>query len=75
MLENFEKIRRQSPEIGRYFANCHDPQVKNPDRYLLYITARSRMQVDGLNSIAYEINGLEKNLLFTRFYVSYNDSL
>ena len=32
VLEHFPRITRLRPEIGRYFANCHEKQEKNPYR-------------------------------------------
>lgn len=62
-------------EIGRYFANCHEKQEKNPNRFLLYIAASSRMASDGLNSIKYDVAFGEKTYLFTRFFVLYRDNV
>ena len=36
--------------------------------------ASSRLDSDGLNSIDYSVVKLEKNALFTRIYVSYDDN-
>ncbi|RNA44169.1 beta-1-4-N-acetylgalactosaminyltransferase bre-4-like [Brachionus plicatilis] len=73
VLANFPKIARLNPEIGRYFANCHELQPKNPNRFLLYISSSSRIRTDGLNSVHYKIIQIEKNTLFTRFYVKYSN--
>ena len=42
------------PDIGRYYANCHKQQGRNPDRFILYIKANTRVESDGLNSIQYQ---------------------
>ncbi|CAF0873722.1 unnamed protein product [Brachionus calyciflorus] len=73
VLEHFSRIARLPPDVGRYFANCHEKQEKNPYRFMLYMTAASRMSTDGLNSIKYKLIKTEKNKLFTRFYVKYKN--
>lgn len=40
---------------------------------MLYMTAASRMKVDGLNSVMYKVVKKERNNLFTRFYVKYKN--
>ena len=74
-MQKFGKISRQLPDVGRYFANCHEMQEKNPNRFLLFMTASSRMDVDGLNSISYRIDRVEKTFLFTRYFVFYKDNV
>ena len=32
VLEEYSNIARLSPEIGQYFANCHQEQTRNPNR-------------------------------------------
>ena len=73
VLEHYPRIARQAPEIGRYFANCHEKQEKNPYRFMLFMTAASRMKTDGLNSMKYKVVKKEKNSLFTRIYVKYKN--
>lgn len=75
VLDKFGKISRQHPTVGRYFANCHEMQEKNPDRFLLYMTASSRMDADGLNSINYRIDRTEKTFVYTRYFVFYKDNV
>jgi beta-1,4-galactosyltransferase 1 len=74
VINKYSNISRLDPNIGRYFANCHEKQDKNPDRFVLYMGASSRLDTDGLNSIKYQLVKLEKTLLYTRIYVSYKDS-
>lgn len=74
VMKNFSSIKRLSPEIGRYFANCHNKQKKNPNRFFLYVSAKSRMTSDGLNSLDYSVKSRESTFLFTRVYVSYKDN-
>jgi hypothetical protein len=35
VLNKYETIQRLSPQIGRYFANCHSKQKRNPYRLIL----------------------------------------
>ena len=72
-MNKYPGIYRLDPNIGRYFANCHEKQIKNPDRFVLYMGASNRLDNDGLNSIKYKLIETEKSFLFTRFYVSYLD--
>lgn len=74
VLNKYKSIMRLKPEIGRYFANCHKKQDRNPDRFILYLQAMSRLESDGLNSLEYKRARIEKNFLFTRIYVSYLDN-
>ncbi|CAF1032515.1 unnamed protein product [Brachionus calyciflorus] len=73
VLNKYSHIARQDPKIGRYFANCHEKQSKNPNRFVLYMTASSRMETDGLNSMKYRVIKIEKNNLFTRLFVTYKN--
>lgn len=73
VLNKFPNMTRLTPQVGRYFANCHQVQERNPDRFLLYIGASSRLSTDGLNSVKYKKIKTVKSPLYTRFYISYND--
>ena len=74
VLSKYPEISRPSPEVGRYFANCHEQQAKNPNRFILYLKSNSRAETDGLNSIDYQVASVEKNSIFTRFYISYKNN-
>lgn len=74
VINKFQTIARLPPDIGRYYANCHKQQVRNPDRFILYIKANTRVDSDGLNSINYKRVSIEKNKLFTHVYISYQNN-
>lgn len=73
MQSKYDSIKRLTPSVGRYFANCHSKQAKNPNRFLLYVSAKIRMTEDGLKSLQYKVDRTERRLLFTRKFVSYED--
>ena len=35
--KKFGKVARNSPELGRYFANCHQEEQKNPTRLINFL--------------------------------------
>lgn len=65
------QIKRLDPTVGRYFANCHVKQEKNPQRLYLYVKAKTNLISDGLSTLQYDLLRAEKKVLFTRFFVSY----
>ncbi len=74
VLSKFKSIKRLTPQVGRYYANCHKQSTKNPNRFILYIKACLQRQVtDGLNSLAYSIEKIEKSYLYTKIYIHYKN--
>lgn len=74
VLNKFPSISRLPPQIGRYYANCHKQQSRNPDRFILYIKANARVETDGLNSISYRKTKVLRTKLFTRIFISYKNN-
>jgi hypothetical protein len=74
VLNKFQTIARLPPDIGRYYANCHKQQGRNPDRFILYIKANTRVDSDGLNSVHYQKVKVVKNTIFTRIFISYKNN-
>lgn len=71
-MKYFGKIKRLKPDIGRYFANCHEKdEHENTIRYELLKNSDARMKQDGLNSLDYRVLKVFKNKLFTLFHVYY----
>lgn len=70
-------VSRYPLEIGRYTMAKHGKDTHNkpnPDRYKLLKAAGKRIDNDGINSLKYKTELVEKNLLFTRIVVSYNQA-
>jgi hypothetical protein len=74
VLFEFNSIARLSPHIGRYYANCHEKQERNPNRFILYIKAGARLKTDGLNSARYKVFEIQRRTIFTRIYISYENA-
>lgn len=68
----FGKVRRLSPDVGRYFANCHEKDKnENSIRFDLLKQSDQRMDQDGLNTLNYQVINVSKNKMFTLFNVHY----
>ena len=67
-------VSRYPFEIGRYYMIKHRKDKPNPIRHTLLKTSNKRMIEDGISTLKYEINSLFKNILFTKFLVSYNQN-
>jgi hypothetical protein len=67
----FNRVNRVSPHVGRYYANCHDKEKPNEEREKLLKNSIDRMWKDGLNSLIYNVNKVNKNKLFTNFLIYY----
>ena len=70
-------VSRYPLDIGRYTMAKHgkDSHNKpNPDRYKLLKAAGKRIDDDGIRSLKFKREKVEKNLLFTRVLVSYNQT-
>ena len=74
VLAKYEKIDRSDPSVGRYYANCHKQQKRNPDRFLLYMQSNMRsFDKEGLNTVKYKLETKNKSSLFTHIFISYDD--
>lgn len=69
--KKFGKVDRLEPSLGRYFANCHREEKKNAERQKLLSTMDKRMDIDGLNSVKYQVERKNVSYLFTLFHVGY----
>ncbi|RNA27689.1 Beta-1-4-N-acetylgalactosaminyltransferase bre-4 [Brachionus plicatilis] len=74
VLAKYPSVRRVDPENGRYYANCHKQQKRNPNRFIQYLNSRNRQTKDGLNSLDYKIIKWEKSNLFIRIFISYHEN-
>lgn len=68
------KVSRYPLEIGRYFMAKHKKDKPNPQRFNLLRNSNKRIGDDGITTLKYDVKSIEKNTLFTRFVVYYNQS-
>lgn len=68
------KVSRYPLEIGRYFMAKHKKDKPNPQRFKLLSNANKRIVEDGISNLKYEVKSIEKNALFTKILVYYNQT-
>jgi hypothetical protein len=80
-LLKFKRVIKLTPQIGRFFMVNHAKEKPNPNRFDLLRKADTKMRWDffsrhaeGLSTLVYRVEEIDKNSLFTRFYVSYNEN-
>ena len=69
------KIIRYPLDIGRYYMTKHSKDKPNPDRFRLLKTSESRLDQDGVNNLKYEVVSFNKNFLYTKIIVDYNQNM
>jgi hypothetical protein len=53
----------------------HVKDKPNPNRFKLYKKSKLRMNSDGLSSLKYYVIKIEKEKLYTKIFVYYNENL
>jgi hypothetical protein len=53
----------------------HSKEKPNPNRFRLLNTTKSRIDHDGVNNLKYEVVSFNKNLLYTKIIVNYDENL
>ena len=74
VVEKGYKIMRYPLDIGRYYMAKHSKEKPNPDRFRLLKTSESRLDQDGVNNLKYEVVSFNKNLLYTKVIVNYDEN-
>jgi hypothetical protein len=73
VVRNNYSVSRYQDGIGRYTMLGHVKDEPNPRRFKLYKTKRLRM--NGLSSLKYYVITIEKEKLYTKIFVYYNENL
>ena len=74
VISKYKYIAKLDPSIGRFYANCHKQQTRNPDRFIVYLKSKYSSEYDGLNSLMYEVKKIERSYLYTKYYISYSNN-
>jgi len=72
LSQNLTIIKPKAP-LGRYRMLKHKKDKPNPQRRKLLKEGHKRFKLEGLTTSSYKLVGVERNLLYTKFIVSYNE--